>query len=107
MASGFSERIFDLAISIPPGRVTTYGALATAAGGGALAARSVTSILSKHPNRAVVPWHRIVYANGKVWWSEAHRTEREALYKDEAITIQTNGKIEDFDELYWDPRELT
>ena len=31
----FSERVVKLALTVPPGMVTTYGALAKAAGGGA------------------------------------------------------------------------
>jgi methylated-DNA-protein-cysteine methyltransferase-like protein len=103
----FSERLFELAISIPPGRVTTYGALAKAAGGGAQAARSVTSILGKHPNHASIPWHRIVYAGGRVWWPKEHKTAREKLFTAEAITVKPNGMITDFEEVFWDPRELT
>ena len=107
MASSFSQLLFEYASSIPPGRVTTYGALAKAAGGGGQAARSVGSILSKHPNKNVVPWHRIVYAGGRVWWPEEHRHARAKLYQAEAIVVTPAGRIVDFDELFWDPRELT
>ena len=43
----FSKRVVALALTVPPGRVTTYGALARAAGGGGLAAQSITTILGK------------------------------------------------------------
>ena len=32
MLGDFSKRVYDLALSIPEGRVTTYGAIANAAG---------------------------------------------------------------------------
>lgn len=103
----FSKRLFELAINIPAGRVTTYGHLAKAAGGGGQAARSVTSILSKHPNRNAVPWHRIVYAGGRVWWPEEHRAARTKLFKAEDIRVKPNGMVEDFEEILWDPRDLS
>jgi len=103
----FSQRVFELAIAIPAGRVTTYGHLATAAGGGAQAARSVTSILSKHPNRNVVPFHRIVYAGGRVWSTDKSYRARQKLYQQEAIVVNATGSIENFDDILWDPRELT
>ena len=62
MANTFSQNVWELAVSIPPGRVTTYGMLAKAAGGTGQAARSVCGILSKAPNRGAIPFHRIVYA---------------------------------------------
>ena len=67
MIGEFSKRVYDLALSIPEGRVTTYGTIAKAAGGGAMASRSITNILSKAPNPKAIPWHRIVYAGGRVW----------------------------------------
>ena len=56
MANLFTQRVWELGISITPGRVTTYGAIAKAAGGGGQAARSVSSILGKYPNQGVIPW---------------------------------------------------
>lgn len=100
----FSQRLFDLACAIPPGRVTTYGVLARAAGGGPQAARSVTAILAKHPNRAVIPFHRIVYAGGRVWWNETEPASRLALFAAEGVTVTDDGRILDFEELLWDPR---
>ncbi|MFA5853484.1 MAG: MGMT family protein [Patescibacteria group bacterium] len=74
----FSERVIELALSIPKGRVTTYGRLARAAGGalhrpvqsgGTMASQSITSILWKAEQRGVknIPYHRIVYADGRIW----------------------------------------
>ena len=74
----FSERVIKLALAIPKGRVTTYGRIARAAGGGKMAARSVTNILGKacENGEKKIPFHRIVYANGKIWISSKHRKER-------------------------------
>ena len=106
MAREFSQRVYELALSIPEGRVTTYGAIAKAAGGGSMAARSISSILGKAPNPRTIPWHRIVYAGGKVWMSQEYEKVRLKLYKREGIKITARGYIDDFDELFYDFSEL-
>lgn len=107
MQQTFSQRICDLAISIPEGRVTTYGTLARAAGGCGQASRSVSSILSKYPNQGVIPWHRIVYAGGKVWKTETSEDKRKELYELEGIHVTPQGFIENFEEVLFDFSELT
>ncbi|MFT5849450.1 MAG: methylated-DNA-protein-cysteine methyltransferase-like protein [Patiriisocius sp.] len=102
MKGVFTQRIWELALSIPEGRVTTYGALAKAAGGGGQAARSVSSILGKYPNQGAIPWHRIVYAGGKVWLSPEHEEKRKELYALEDIFINEKGIIQDFEDIFYD-----
>lgn len=98
----FSQRVWEIALSIPEGRVTTYGAIAKAAGGGPMAARSITGILSKAPNVRAIPFHRIVYAGGKVWLSPEYEKKRRALYKREGIQVDKKGYIVDFEEFFYD-----
>lgn len=107
MTGQFTKRIWELAISIPPGRVTTYGNLAKAAGAGGQAARSVSSILSKFPNQGVVPWHRIVYAGGRVWLNEECSEDRLDMYEMEGIEVDARGVIVNFEEVLFDFSELT
>lgn len=102
MYSTFSSRVWELALSIPKGRVTTYGALARAAGGTPITSRSITSILSKAPNTRAIPFHRIVYSNGTVWLAPEHEKERRALYKREGIALDARGKILNFDEVFYE-----
>lgn len=106
MPGEFSKRVYDLALNIPEGRVTTYGAIAKAAGGGSMAARSISSILSKAPNPKVIPWHRIVYAGGRVWFSPEYEAKRRKLYKREGIKLTAGGYIEDFEEIFYDFSEM-
>ena len=101
MKNEFSQRVYDLALTIPRGRVTTYGILAKAAGGTGMAARSISSILGKAPNQSVIPWHRIVYAGGKVWLDSEHEAKRRQQYKKEGIKVNKLGKIEDFEEILY------
>ena len=99
----FSQRVVELAFMVPKGRVTTYGHIARAAGGGGQAARSVTAILGKAYDSGVknIPFHRIVYAGGKVWFNDSYRIKRLALYKKEGIELDKKGFIKNFaDTLY-------
>jgi methylated-DNA-protein-cysteine methyltransferase related protein len=97
----FSRFVWELASSIPEGRVTTYGILAKAAGGGAMAARSITSILGKSPNWKAIPFHRIVYSDGRAWFSPEYEKKRRALYKREGIEVDEKGRIKDFEEILY------
>lgn len=103
MEPSFSQRVYDLALTIPPGHVTTYGILAKAAGGGAMAARSITSILGKAPNQSVIPYHRIVYSNGTAWLPTGpkDKRERQDMYAAEDIEVTATGKILNFEEKLW------
>ncbi|MBP6858134.1 MAG: MGMT family protein [Candidatus Pacebacteria bacterium] len=94
----FSQRVVELALMIPSGKVSTYGHIARAAGGGGQAARSVTAILAKAYNNGEkkIPFHRIVYAGGKVWLNNEYEAKRLALYKKEKIIIDEKGFIKNF-----------
>jgi len=94
----FSDRVVAMARSIPTGRVTTYGRLAIAAGGGAMASQSITSILGKAYESGItdIPFHRIVYADGRVWIDDIHRINRLKLYKEEKIELDEKNRIKDF-----------
>jgi alkylated DNA nucleotide flippase Atl1 len=94
----FSERVVALALKVPAGRVTSYGALAKAAGGGSMASRSVSAILAKawDAGEHRIPWHRIVYADGRVWFDPATKKKRLALYKKEGIELDKHNRVVDF-----------
>jgi len=102
----FSNRVVDLVLQIPAGRVSTYGQIACTAGGGKMASRSISSILSKYPNQKAIPWHRIVYAGGKVWLTPECEAIRRELYELEGIMINQNGMITNFEEVVFDFTEL-
>jgi methylated-DNA-protein-cysteine methyltransferase related protein len=100
----FGEKVVRAALAIPHGRVISYGALARLAGGGPLAARSISSILARAEERGVknIPWHRIVYANGRVWISPRTAKERKKRYAAEGIEIDKNGRIKNFGDVCLD-----
>ncbi len=94
----FSEKVLKLVLSIPKGKVTTYGRIARAAHGGAMASQSITTILGKAWDNGEknIPFHRIVYADGKVWIDDKHRKERLKKYKEEGIELDKNNRVVDF-----------
>jgi methylated-DNA-protein-cysteine methyltransferase-like protein len=97
----FSRKVIELALTIPSGRVTTYGLLAVAAGGHPILAQMVTSILWKSTEREKVPWHRIVYSSGKIWTDPRVDKIRKKLYKSEGIKLDKNNKIIDFEKIIY------
>ena len=98
-AMTFSERVVAIARKIPRGKVTTYGRIARAAGGLGMASQSVTSILGKAYDRGVkdIPFHRIVYADGRIWIDDRHRRDRMKKYEEEGIVVDERGRIKDFE----------
>lgn len=97
----FSKNVIKLALQIPPGRVTSYGYLAVAAGGHPMLAQMITHILGKSSQVDKIPFHRIVYANGKIWLDEKFSKQRLSLYKKEGIKLDKNNKVIDFEKLIY------
>lgn len=59
------ERIYDAVMTIPKGKVATYGQIAALAGNGG-AARVVGNALHVNPAPGVIPCHRVVNAQGRL-----------------------------------------
>lgn len=97
----FSKNVVKLAQKIPPGRVTTYGLLAVSAGGHPILAQMITSILVKCSEVDKIPFHRIVYSNGKIWTDPKYDKWRVKLYKKEGIKVDKNNKIIDFEKIIY------
>ena len=98
----FSQKVIKLALSIPPGRVTTYGLITAAAGGHPMLSRMITHILGKSAQVDQIPFHRIVYSNGKIWSDPKYDKWRSKLYKQEGIKVDKNNKIVDFEKIVYD-----
>lgn len=97
----FSQKVCALAKTIPFGRVTTYATLTLAAGGHPMMAQMITSILSKDSEQAKIPYHRIVYANGRVWLDPKYSAKRLQLYREEGIVLDSKNRIVNFANVYY------
>jgi methylated-DNA-[protein]-cysteine S-methyltransferase len=56
----YTQRVLGFLTQVPVGYVTTYGALAKAAGGGA---RAVGNVMASNPLAPLIPCHRVVRSN--------------------------------------------
>ena len=86
------EAVFDVVERIPPGRVSTYGAIGRLVGVGP---RRVARALSQ--GGGAVPWHRVVRADGSV--AEPVRVRQLALLAAEGVPVRS-GRV-DLDAVGW------
>ncbi|OZM75347.1 cysteine methyltransferase [Amycolatopsis antarctica] len=61
----FHRRVYEVALTIPPGRTLAYGEIATRLGSPG-AARAVGQALGRNPFPIIVPCHRILTADGRI-----------------------------------------
>jgi alkylated DNA nucleotide flippase Atl1 len=94
----YVELVLSLVESVPRGRVTTYGAIAAAVGGGP---RQVGSVMSRHGGP--VPWWRVIRADGSL--PPSHESGARHHYLDEGTPLRPSGAV-DMTRAFWEP-ELT
>jgi methylated-DNA-protein-cysteine methyltransferase-like protein len=83
------ESVWQVVAAIPPGRVATYGQVATLAGM-PNQSRLVGRILSRLPAGSRLPWHRVIASGGRITSPSAPR-QRELLEKEGVVLI--NGRV--------------
>ena len=87
------QRIYQAVEQIPPGKVATYGQIATIAGY-PRQARMVGYALHSIPEGFDIPWHRVINAQGKIslsdsGWGKLQRN----LLEQEGVEFSSNGNI--------------
>ena len=99
----FNQRIWELTKKIPKGKVTTYKALAEAAG--TKAYRAVGNAMNKNPygilncrGKNMVPCHRVVDSKGHLHGFAHGLKKKKELLEKEGIKIK-NSKIENFEKV--------
>ena len=100
----FFIRVYEIAVSIPFGKVTTYGAIARYLGS-AQSARMVGWALNHCSSyKEYVPAHRVVNRNGMLTGKHHFGTASamQQLLENEGIRIEEN-KIIDFEKVFWNP----
>lgn len=81
-----TERVRALVASIPPGRVATYGDIATAAG---LSSPRIVAWIMR-TDSADLPWHRVIRASGR---PAAHLVSRQLeLLRAEGV-LARDGRV--------------
>ena len=86
------EAIWSVIIAIPPGRVSTYGAVAEAAGLPGRA-RQTGFALRNAPAELDLPWHRVLGAGGRIAFPPGSRQARlqRRLLEAEGVAVK-NGR---------------
>ena len=90
-----SQAVYSLVSNIPPGKVVTYGQLATSLGN-PRAARGIGKVLNKNPRPVIVPCHRVVCSDGHVGGYMYGKKRKISLLIKEGIPID-NDIIKDFE----------
>ena len=100
---GFFEKVYEVAMQIPYGRVTSYGAIAKFLGT-ARSARMVGWAMNGASARTEIPAHRVVNRNGvltgKHHFSGTNLMQQ--LLESEGVEIY-NNQIINFKKHFWDP----
>ena len=89
------QKVYLKLISVPKGRVTTYGELAKAVGlkNGQ---RVIGQIMNRNPFPVVIPCHRVVKSDGKMGGFFYGENVKNKMLSNEGVKIQ-NGKILDWE----------
>jgi methylated-DNA-protein-cysteine methyltransferase-like protein len=101
---GFFEKVYEITLLIPYGRVTSYGAIARFLGSGQSARMVGWALNSSHTRPDFIPAHRVVNRNGLLTGKHhfGNSTTMQQLLENEGIIIEDN-RIIDFPEKFWDP----
>lgn len=90
-----NQCVYNLVSNIPPGKVATYGQLASSVGN-PRAARGIGKILNKNPRPIIVPCHRVVCSDGHIGGYMYGKERKISLLLNEGIPI-VNDLIKDFE----------
>ena len=103
-SDSFFSRVYEVVRKIPPGRVTSYGAIAKYLGAPGAARMVGWAMNQSHTHHEFVPAHRVVNRNGmltgKHHFQGVHLMEE--LLENEGAVIREN-RILNFGEIFWDP----
>ena len=100
----FFYRVYEIVRLIPPGRVTTYGAIARYLGSAGAARMVGWAMNSSRKYPEFIPAHRVVNRNGLLTGRHHFDTPQamKELLENEGVKI-INDKVDNFDDCFWDP----
>lgn len=102
----FFEQVYAVVRQIPPGRVTSYGAIARFLGA-ARSSRMVGYAMNASFGQEDVPAHRVVNRSGLLTGRHHFNPpERmQALLEAEGVAVAEH-QVQDFERLFWSPEAL-
>jgi deoxyribonuclease V len=89
------EYTYDLVRQIPPGKISTYGGVATALGD-IIASRAVGRMMNQNPDADTMPCYKIVYSDGRLGGFGLGSEDKIRRLKEDNIGVK-NNKILDFE----------
>jgi methylated-DNA-protein-cysteine methyltransferase related protein len=99
----FFDKVYEVAMQIPFGRVTSYGAIATYLGA-ARSARMAGYAMNASHLKPEIPAHRVVNRKGLL--TGKHHFDgtnlMQQLLESEGIKVKDN-QIQNFDKVFWNP----
>ncbi|WP_181305869.1 MGMT family protein [Rufibacter sp. XAAS-G3-1] len=105
--TNFFQDVYEVVKLIPPGRVTSYGAIASYLGAKGSARMVGWALIASHTYQGVpIPAHRVVNRNGLLTGKqhfESFNAMQQHLER-EGITIK-DDQVQDFEKLFWDPAQ--
>jgi methylated-DNA-protein-cysteine methyltransferase-like protein len=101
--SNFFNDVYDVVRLIPPGRVTTYGAIAKYLGA-ARSSRMVGWAMNASHTHPDIPAHRVVnrqgLLTGKLMF--AYPMQMQELLESEGVRVE-NDRVLEFERVFWSP----
>lgn len=100
----FFEKVYAVVREIPPGRITTYGAIAKYLATAGSARMVGWAMNQAHGCCPFVPAHRVVNRQGLLTGKHhfGHPGAMQELLEAEGIVVK-NDQVMDFARLFWDP----
>ena len=99
-----SEDVYSMLLTIPKGKVSTYGDLAKALGNPA-ASRYIGRILSENPNPIKVPCHRVVMSNGKIGGYALGTQKKKELLQNEGVIFSDEYRVNECSKVRYYPKK--
>jgi len=89
-----TERLIRAIKAIPAGNVSSYGAVALAAGLRS-GARQTVRVLHSLSEKYNLPWHRVIRSNGSIALREGEGKELQIeLLRAEGVDVSPDGKVD-------------
>ncbi len=99
----FFQNVYEVVQLIPPGRVSTYGAIASYLGSKGSARMVGWALIASHA-KSGIPAYRVVNRNGLLTGKQHFESPdaMQANLEREGVRVE-NERVVDFDKLFWDP----
>lgn len=103
----FFSKVYEVVKQVPPGRVTSYGAIAACLGTPGSARMVGWAMNASHHASDYIPAHRVVNRNGRLTGKHHFDTPyaMQELLESEGIQV-VEEQIVDFKSVFWDPSSV-